>query len=273
MFETFNINTNASPANFSPEAAPVLESAKDIYRFHGEEIARQFHAITSQAQAQHLRPVSNQLVPIVVEQTSRGERSYDIFSRLLKENIILLNTAVESQMAGLIVAQMLFLASEDPTKDISLYINSPGGSVSDGLAIYDTMQFIRPDISTICIGMAASMAQVLLCAGAKGKRYTLPHSRVMMHQPSAGTQGVLADMEIYVKEVVRTRDALYDIISKHTGKTPEQIKTDADRDKWMSAQEALDYGMVDKIMERVDQISADKPAAAGAATGAATSAS
>jgi ATP-dependent Clp protease protease subunit len=237
--------------SFHPENIMLYDSGKDLFRYHGEQISQQLHALTSQTQ---VSPVYNQLVPIVVEQTSRGERSYDIFSRLLKENIILLNTQVESQMAGLIVAQLLFLASESPTKDISLYINSPGGSVTDGLAIYDTMQFIRPDVSTICIGMAASMAQVLLCAGAKGKRFSLPHSRVMMHQPSAGTQGVLADMEIYLKEVMRSRDALYTIIAKHTGKTVEQITTDADRDKWMSAQEALDYGMIDKIMERNEQI-------------------
>jgi ATP-dependent Clp protease protease subunit len=222
---------------------PDFQSAKDIFQHFGDVSQAAFH------------PVSNQLVPIVVEQTSRGERSYDIFSRLLKENIILLNTPVESQMAGLIVAQLLFLASEDPTKDISLYINSPGGSVTDGLAIYDTMQFIRPDVSTICIGMAASMAQVLLCAGAKGKRFSLPHSRVMMHQPSGGTQGQLADIEIYTREVIRSRDALYNIISKHTGKSYETIKADADRDRWMSPQEALEYGIIDKIMERNEQAS------------------
>jgi ATP-dependent Clp protease, protease subunit len=197
-------------------------------------------------------PIDNQLVPIVVEQTSRGERSYDIFSRLLKENIILLNTPIDDQISGLVIAQLLFLASENPTKDISIYINSPGGSVSAGLAIYDTMQFIRPDISTICVGMAASMAQVLLCAGAKGKRYSLPHSRIMMHQPSGGSQGTLSDIEIYTKEMVRMRELLYSIIAKHTEKTVEQIKADADRDKWMSAPEALDYGMVDKVMERND---------------------
>ncbi len=196
------------------------------------------------------QPVQNQLVPIVVEQTSRGERSYDIFSRLMKDRIILLNTPIDDTISGLIVAQLLFLASEDPSKDINLYINSPGGSVTAGLAIYDTMQFIRPAISTICIGMAASMAQVLLCAGAKGKRYALPHSRIMMHQPSGGSQGTLSDIEIYTKEMVRMRDQLYGIIGKHAEKTTEQIKADADRDKWMSAQEALDYGMIDKVMER-----------------------
>lgn len=204
------------------------------------------------------QPVQNQLVPIVVEQTSRGERSYDIFSRLMKDRIILLNTPIDDTISGLIVAQLLFLASEDPTKDINLYINSPGGSVTAGLAIYDTMQFIRPAISTICIGMAASMAQVLLCAGAKGKRYALPHSRIMMHQPSGGSQGTLSDIEIYTKEMIRMRDQLYSIIGKHTEKTTEQIKADADRDKWMSAQEALDYGMIDKVMERSSEPSDKK---------------
>ncbi|MCS6808329.1 MAG: ATP-dependent Clp protease proteolytic subunit [Bacteroidota bacterium] len=217
------------------------------------------HALWQDTSAYSLRhcTVSNQLVPIVVEQTSRGERSYDIFSRLMKDRIILLNTPIDDAVSGLIVAQLLFLASEDPTKDISLYINSPGGSVTAGLAIYDTMQFIRPDVSTICIGMAASMAQVLLCAGAKGKRYALPHSRIMMHQPSGGSQGTLADIEIYTKEMIRMRDQLYSIIGKHTNKSIEQIKADADRDKWMSAQEALEYGIIDKVMERSSE-SSDK---------------
>ncbi len=217
--------------------------------------------ISSMYDQSHNSPLQNQLVPIVVEQTSRGERSYDIFSRLMKDRIILLNTPIDDTISGLIVAQLLFLASEDPSKDISLYINSPGGSVTAGLAIYDTMQFIRPDVSTICVGMAASMAQVLLCAGAKGKRYALPHSRIMMHQPSGGSQGTLSDIEIYTKEMVRMRDQLYAIIGLHAGKTMEQIKADADRDKWMSSQEALDYGMIDKVMER----SADTPSTSVAA--------
>lgn len=232
-----------------------MDSVRDMYRLHEKNINNQLYSMTHY-------PVYNQLVPIVVEQTSRGERSYDIFSRLLKERIILLGTPIDDTISGLIVAQLLFLASEDPTKDISLYVNSPGGVVTAGLAIYDTMQFIRPDVSTICIGMAASMAQVLLCAGTKGKRFTLPHSRVMMHQPSGGTQGQSADIEIYTKEMLRTRDTLYGIIARHTGKTAEQIKADADRDRWMSAQEALDYGMVDKILERNDQMpEAEKPSA------------
>lgn len=192
----------------------------------------------------------NNLVPMVVEQTSRGERAYDIYSRLLKERIIFIGTPIDDYVASLTVAQLLFLASEDPTKDINIYINSPGGSVSAGLAIYDTMQFVRPEISTICIGMAASMAQVLLCAGTAGKRYSLPNSRIMMHQPSGGTQGQSSDIEIYTKEVMRTRDTLYSIISKHTGKDYDTILKDADRDKYMSAQEAMEYGMIDRVLDR-----------------------
>jgi ATP-dependent Clp protease protease subunit len=194
--------------------------------------------------------MQNQLVPMVVEQTSRGERAYDIYSRLLKERIIFIGTPIDDIVASLTIAQLLFLQSEDPTKDISLYINSPGGSVTAGMAIYDTMQFIKPDISTICVGMAASMAQVLLCAGAKGKRYALPHSRIMMHQPLGGTQGQATDIEIYTKEMLRIRDMLYGVISVHSGKDYETIKKDADRDNYMSPQEALDYGLVDKILER-----------------------
>lgn len=192
----------------------------------------------------------NQLVPIVVEQTSRGERSYDIYSRLLKERIIFLGTPIDDYVASLVIAQLLFLASEDPSKDINLYINSPGGSVSAGLAIYDTMQFVAPDITTICVGMAASMAQVLLCAGAQGKRFALPNSRILMHQPMGGTQGQAADIEIYTKEMIRIREQLYSIISNHTGKNTDTIKKDADRDYYMSAQEAADYGIIDKIMLR-----------------------
>lgn len=196
----------------------------------------------------------NYLVPIVIEQTSRGERSYDIYSRLLKERIIILSTPIDDHVASLIIAQLLFLASEDPSKDINLYINSPGGLVQAGLAIYDTMQFIKPDVSTICIGMAASMAQVLLCAGAKGKRYALPHSKILMHQPMGGTQGQATDIEIYTKEMLRTRDTLYNIIAKHTNKDFEQIKKDADRDNYMTAQEALEYGIIDKILVSASEI-------------------
>jgi ATP-dependent Clp protease protease subunit len=195
--------------------------------------------------------MNNQLIPIVIEQTSRGERSYDIYSRLLKERIIFIGSPIDDYMANLIIAQLLFLSSEDPKKDINLYINSPGGSVTAGLAIYDTMQFVKPDITTICMGLGASMAQVLLCAGAKGKRFSLPHSRILMHQPSGGTQGQSADIEIYTREMLRMRDTLYQIISKHTGLDIATIKIDADRDKYMSAQEALEYGIIDKILEKI----------------------
>ncbi len=197
---------------------------------------------------QHL--VQGQLVPIVVEQTSRGERAYDIYSRLLKERIIFLGSPIDDYVASLTIAQLLFLESEDPNKDIYLYINSPGGSVTAGLAIYDTMQYVRPDICTICIGLAASMAQVLLCAGTKGKRFALPHSRIMMHQPLGGTQGRATDIEIYTREMLRIRDMLYEIISQHTGQPIEKIRQDADRDYYMSPQEALEYGIIDQVLER-----------------------
>ena len=192
----------------------------------------------------------NQLVPMVVEQTSRGERAYDIYSRLLKERIIFIGSPIDDNVASLTVAQLLFLESEDPTKDINIYINSPGGSVTSGMAIYDTMQFVRPDISTICVGMAASMAQVLLCAGTAGKRFALPNSRIMMHQPLGGTQGQATDIEIYTKEMLRIREMLYAIISKHTGKDTKTILKDADRDNYMSAKQAVEYGIIDKILER-----------------------
>ena len=192
----------------------------------------------------------NQLVPMVVEQTSRGERAYDIYSRLLKDRIIFIGTPIDDHVASLTVAQLLFLESEDPTKDINIYINSPGGSVTAGMAIYDTMQFVRPDISTICVGMAASMAQVLLCAGTDGKRFALPNSRIMMHQPLGGTQGQATDIEIYTKEMLRIREMLYAIISKHTGKDTKTILKDADRDNYMSAKQAADYGIIDKILDR-----------------------
>ncbi len=188
------------------------------------------------------------LIPMVVEQTSRGERSYDIYSRLLKDRIIFIGSQIDDNLASLVIAQLLFLQSEDPKKDISIYINSPGGSVSAGLAIYDTMQFVTPDITTICMGMSASMAQVLLCAGTHGKRYALPNSRIMMHQPMGGTQGQTTDIEIYTREMIRMRTTLYDIISKHSGKSTEQILKDAERDYYMNPQEALEYGLIDKIM-------------------------
>lgn len=193
-------------------------------------------------------------VPIVIEQTGRGERAYDIYSRLLKDRIIFIGSPIDDYTASLTIAQMLFLASEDPNKDIHLYINSPGGSVSAGLAIYDTMQFIKPDVSTISVGIAASMAQVLLCAGAKGKRFTLPHAKIMMHQPSGGSSGQAADIEIYTREIIKTRDTLYNLISKHTGKSYDEIIKDADRDYYMTASEALNYGIVDKILENSQEI-------------------
>lgn len=192
--------------------------------------------------------IKNQLVPMVVEQTSRGERAYDIYSRLLKERLIFLGSAIYDEIASLLVAQLLFLEYEDPDKDILLYINSPGGSVSAGLAIYDTMNYIRSDVSTTCIGMAASMGQILLTAGAKNKRVALPHSKIMMHQPLGGTQGQASDIEIYTKEMLRTRETIYKIISTHTGKSIEQIAKDADRDNYMSAEEAKEYGLIDTIL-------------------------
>ncbi len=197
--------------------------------------------------------MNNQLIPIVIEQTSRGERSYDIYSRLLKDRILFIGSPIDDYVANLVIAQLLHLASEDSKKDIHLYINSPGGSVTAGLAIYDTMQFVKPDVSTICVGLGASMAQVLLCAGAKGKRFALPHSRILMHQPSGGTQGQSSDIEIYTKEIIRMRDSLYSIIAKHTGKDISEILKDADRDKYMSSQEAFEYGIIDKILEKVPE--------------------
>lgn len=187
------------------------------------------------------------LVPVVIEQTSRGERSYDIYSRLLKERIIFLLGEVEDHMANLVVAQLLFLESENPDKDISIYINSPGGVVTAGLAIYDTMQFIKPDVSTLCIGQAASAAALLLCAGAPGKRLCLPHARVMIHQPLGGYRGQASDIEIHARETLKVRETLNNIMSKHTGKTPQQIAIDTERDNFMSAEQALEYGIVDKV--------------------------
>jgi len=195
----------------------------------------------------------NQLIPIVVEQTSRGERSYDIYSRLLKERIIFIGSSIDDYVSNLVIAQLLFLASEDPNKDINIYINSPGGSVSAGLAIYDTMQFVKPDITTICMGMGASMAQVLLCAGTKGKRFALPNARILMHQPLGGAQGQATDIEIYTKEMLRIRETLYEITSKHTGRGLDEVRRDSDRDFYMSAQEALDYGIIDKILVRLPE--------------------
>lgn len=196
------------------------------------------------------KAVKNQLVPIVVESTSRGERAYDIYSRLLKERLVILGTPIFDEIASLIVAQLMFLEYEDPDKDIALYINSPGGSISAGLAIYDTMNYIRSDVSTVCVGMAASMGQILLTGGADGKRIALPHSKIMMHQPLGGTQGQATDIEIYTKEMLRTRETIYLILSKHTGKTVEQIAKDAERDNYMTAKEAKEYGLIDTILSK-----------------------
>ncbi len=190
------------------------------------------------------------LVPMVVEQTSRGERSYDIFSRLLNDRIIMLNGQVDDASASLIVAQMLYLEGQDPEKDISFYINSPGGSVSAGLAIYDTMQYIKCDVSTICIGMAASMGAFLLSSGAKGKRYALPNAEVMIHQPLGGAKGQASDILISAKHIERTRDNLNKILSENTGKPIDQIAVDTDRDNWMTANEAQEYGIVDKVIAK-----------------------
>lgn len=189
-------------------------------------------------------------VPIVVEQSNRGERSYDIYSRLLKDRIVFVTGEIDDTMANLVIAQLLFLESEDPDKDIHLYINSPGGSVSAGLAIYDTMQYIKPDVSTICMGMAASMASVLLAAGASGKRFALPYSRVMIHQPLGGVQGQASEIEITAREILRLRDEMNGILASHTGQTKEKIAQDTDRDNYMSSQEAKEYGLIDEVVSR-----------------------
>ncbi len=201
-------------------------------------------------------PTMMNLVPMVVEQTARGERAYDIYSRLLKERVIFIVGAVEDHMANLVVAQLLFLESENPDKDIALYINSPGGSVSAGLSIYDTMQFIKADVSTMCVGQAASMGAILLAGGTKGKRYALPHSRMMIHQPLAGFQGQASDIDIHAREVLETRDRLNRILSKHTGQTVEKIGRDTERDNFMGGEAAVSYGLIDRVMERRGDASA-----------------
>ncbi len=194
--------------------------------------------------------IYNQLVPMVVEQTSRGERAYDIFSRLLKERIVFIGTAIDDYVASLAIAQMLHLEAEDPEKDISIYINSPGGSVTAGLGIYDTMQIIRPQVSTICVGMAASMGAILLLAGEKGKRQALPNSRVMIHQPWGGVQGTASDISIQAEEILKTKRRLNEIISQHTGKAIADVEKDTDRDNYMSSQQALEYGLIDKVLTK-----------------------
>jgi ATP-dependent Clp protease protease subunit len=188
-------------------------------------------------------------IPIVVEQTGRGERAYDIYSRLLKDRIIFLGSPIVDDVANSITAQMLFLESEDPERDIYFYINSPGGSITSGLAIYDTMQYIKPKISTVCLGQAASMGAILLAAGAKGKRFALPHSRIMIHQPLGGFQGAAADVDIQAREMLRMREELNEILVKHTGQTIKKIEKDTDRDLFMSGKQALEYGLVDEVME------------------------
>ena len=193
--------------------------------------------------------MSAQLVPMVVEQTARGERAYDIYSRLLKERLVFITGPIEDHLSNLVVAQLLFLESENPDKDISVYINSPGGSVTAGLSIYDTMQFVKPDVSTICIGQAASMGAVLLAGGAKDKRYCLPHSRMMIHQPLGGFQGQAADFEIHAKEILSVRERLNKILAHHTGQTLKQLEIDTDRDRFMDAEEAMKYGLVDSVLQ------------------------
>ena len=200
----------------------------------------------------------NNLIPMVVEQTPRGERAFDIFSRLLKDNVIFAVGPIEDHMANLIIAQMLFLESENPSKDIYLYINSPGGSITSGLSIYDTMQFIKPDVSTICVGQAASMGAILLAGGAESKRFSLPNSRMMIHQPISGFQGQASDIDIHAKEVLKMKSLVNSILSKHTGKTEKQIAKDTDRDNFMDAESALKYGLIDQILnERTEALSQD----------------
>lgn len=195
--------------------------------------------------------IYNQLVPYVIEQTGRGERGMDIYSRLLRERIIFLGTAIDDHVASLTIAQLIFLEAEDSTKDINLYINSPGGSVTAGLAIYDTMKYIKPDVSTICVGMAASMGAILLCGGAAGKRTSLPNSRILIHQPwIGGLQGQTSDIEIHAKEMIKTRETLYRILSEHSGKSMEQITKDCDRDYFMSPDEAKEYNLIDNILTK-----------------------
>jgi ATP-dependent Clp protease, protease subunit len=198
--------------------------------------------------ARYHRTISDTLVPTVVEQTHRGERGWDLFSRLLKDRIVFLGTAIDDAVANVVVAQLLFLESEDPDKDVTLYLNSPGGDVTAGLAIYDTMQALRSPVATYCVGRAASMASLLLAAGAKGKRHALPHARVMIHQPLAGMQGQVTDIEIHAREILKARDTLNGIYARHTGQSAEKIARDTERDNFMSADEARDYGLVDRVL-------------------------
>jgi len=193
-------------------------------------------------------------VPMVIEQTGRGERAYDIYSRLLKDRIIFIGSPIDDHLANLVIAQLLFLEAEDPDRDINIYINSPGGSVTAGMAMYDTIQYIQPDVATICMGMAASMGAFLLASGSNGKRSALPHSRVMIHQPSGGSQGPATTLEIYTREILKTRDLINEILAKHTGQPVERIAEDSDRDFFMSAAEALEYGLVDRVIENKESL-------------------
>ena len=220
-------------------------------------VAEDGSSYLSPNQERKMNSIQNQLVPIVVEQTSRGERSYDIYSRLLKDRIIFIGTAIEDHMANLIIAQMLFLESDEPDQDIYLYINSPGGQVSSGMAIYDTMQYIKPDVQTICIGQAASMGALLLAAGAPKKRFALPHSRIMIHQPSGGFQGQHTDIEIQAKEITRIRAILDGILAKHSGKAIEQVNQDTERDHYMTGQEAKSYGLIDSVISNREEVKKD----------------
>jgi ATP-dependent Clp protease protease subunit len=198
------------------------------------------------------------LTPFVIEQTRTGERSYDIFSRLLRDNIVFIGMPIDDKVANIVIAELLFLEAQDPERDIYLYINSPGGYVASGLAIYDTIQYIRPDVHTICMGQAASMGAVLLAAGAKGKRSALPHARIMIHQPAGGSEGQASDIEIYAKEIVNLRERLIDILAKHTGQTVERIRSDSDRNFFMSAEEALEYGLIDQVITRKQEVEKKK---------------
>jgi ATP-dependent Clp protease, protease subunit len=202
----------------------------------------------NQSGAQHAQALG--LIPMVIETTGRGERAYDIYSRMLKERVVFLVGPVEDHMANLIVAQLLFLESENPDKDIHLYINSPGGAVNAGLAIYDTMQFVKPDVSTVCVGQAASMGALILAGGTTGKRFALPHARMMVHQPMGGFQGQATDIDIHAREILRVRERLNQILVKHTGRTPEQIQEDTDRDYFLEGSEALTFGLIDKVIEK-----------------------
>ena len=205
------------------------------------------------------QPLRQVLVPTVIEEGNRGDRAFDLYSQLLRERIVFLGQEVDDQVANLIISQMLFLEAQDNQKDIALYINSPGGVVSSGLAIYDTMQFVKPDVSTICIGQAASMGAVLLAGGTRGKRYCLPHARVMIHQPLGGFQGQAADMEIHAKEMLETRDRLNKILAKHTGQSVDRIKQDTDRDRFMDWSEAVKYGLIDRVLDKRSELPAATP--------------